>query len=180
MKQAQFIERRKENRLPFNDKVIFTDGQKSVTAYAVNISRGGVFVMSLDPFPIDTQIVCAFCLPGQASSFCVKGKVAHIVFDRQRCEVENGMGLMFLELDESQKSTLNLHILNQQSAYLELKKLLLAERPAASEIARCLKKIPTLSPTSDLLSLRYRVNRICTIFEPSPIEVAEAADRKTA
>ncbi len=175
MAQVQFIERRKENRLPFNDKIIFTDGHKTATAYAVNISRGGVFVMSLEPFPIDTQIFIAFCLPSHPTSFCVKGKVAHIVFDRQRCEVENGMGLQFLELDESQKSIMNLHILNQQSAYLELKKLLTSARPPATEIARCLKKLPTLSPSSDLLSLRYRVNRICTIFEPPAVETQEGA-----
>jgi len=179
---TQFIERRKEARIPFNDKVIFTDGQKTSTAYAVNISRGGVFVMSLDPFPIDTQIFLAFCLPSHPTTFCVKGKVAHIVFDRQRCEVENGMGLMFLELDESQKSIMNLHILNQQSAYLELKKLLTSERPAPSEITRCLRKIPTLSPSSDLLSLRYRASRICSIFEPPPdIQVNnDNQTRKTA
>jgi Tfp pilus assembly protein PilZ len=167
LKEAQFIERRKEYRLPYGEKVIFTDGAKSGTAYGVNISRGGVFVTTLEPYPIDTTVNLAFCLPSLTSSFCVKGKVAHIVFDRQRCEVECGMGFMFLELNEQQKSTLNLHILNEQSTYLELKKLLLKERPNPTEIARCLKRLPALEGY-DLLRLRYRVNRICTIFEPSP------------
>src|SRR5688572_25843424 len=98
MKTAPFIERRKEYRLPFQEKVIFSDGQKSMAAYAANISRGGIFATSLDPFPIDTQGFLAFFLPGQNSSFCVKAKVVHIVFDRQRCEIECGMGFQFLEL----------------------------------------------------------------------------------
>lgn len=164
---TQFIERRKEYRLPYHDKVIFTDLKNSFTAYGVNISRGGIFVTSLDPLPIDTPVYMAFCLPNQPKAFCVKGRVAHIVFDRQRCEIECGMGLMFMEANESQKSTMNLHILNEQSNYLELKKLLASENPNTVEIQKRLRTMPYLQKY-DLLGLRYKVNRICTIFEPSP------------
>lgn len=169
-----FIERRKEYRLPYHDKVIFTDGNKSATAYAINVSRGGLFVTSLDPLPIDTQIYMAFLLPNQPKAFCVKGRVAHIVFDRQRCEVECGMGLMFLELNDSQKSILNLHILNEQSNYLALKKLLQEVEPNTVEVQKRLKHMPHLQ-RYDLLGLRYKVNRICTIFEPSPGDVQQAS-----
>lgn len=167
MKDSNFIERRKEYRLPYHDKVIFTDGTQSFTAYSVNISRGGIFATSLDPLPIDTQIHMAFLLPSQPKAFCVKGKVAHIVMDRQRCEVECGMGLMFMELNESQKSILNLHILNEQSIYQDLKRLLAEENPNAAEVQKRLKHMPYLQKY-DLLGLRYKVNRICTIFEPAP------------
>jgi hypothetical protein len=106
-------------------------------------------------------------LPNQKNSFCSKAKVAHIVFDRQRCEIECGMGFQFMELNDSQKSILNLHILNEQSAYLELKKVLSSEKPDPEQIAKCLRRLPWLQRL-DLLGLRYRVNRICTIFEPAP------------
>lgn len=171
MKDPNFIERRKEYRLPYHQKVIFTDGTQSFTAYAVNISRGGIFATSLDPLPIDTQIHMAFMIPNQPKAFCVKGRVAHIVFDRQRCEVECGMGLMFMELNESQKSILNLHILNEQSIYQDLKRLLAEENPNAAEVQKRLKHMPYLQQY-DLLGLRYKVNRICTIFEPPPSAVA--------
>src|SRR4051794_8695559 len=128
MKESQFIERRKEYRLPYFDKVLFTDGSRSGTAYGANISRGGVFVTTLDPMPIDTQVELAFCLPNLPNSLCAKGKVAHIVFDRQRCEIECGMGFQFVELNEAQKTTVNLHIMNEQSAYLELKGALAAKK----------------------------------------------------
>jgi Tfp pilus assembly protein PilZ len=167
MKESQFIERRKEYRLPYSEKVIFTDGIRSATAYASNVSRGGLFVTTLDPFPIDTQVSLAFCLTDNPTSFCVKAKAAHIVFDRQRCEIECGMGFQFLELNEQQKSVLNLHILNQQSAYLEMKRVLSENRPDPAQIRALLVKLPTLR-TTDLLNLRYKVNRICTIFEPAP------------
>lgn len=163
---SKFVERRREYRLPYEERVIFTDGQRSMTAYAVNISRGGIFAKTLEPYPIDTQGHVAFVLSGHPQSFCVRAKVAHIVFDRQRCEVDCGMGFQFQELSESQKSILNLHILNEQRNYLELKKILSVEKPDSGQLALCLKKMPSLAKL-DLLALRYRVNRICTIFEPT-------------
>ena len=165
MAETTFVERRKEYRLPYENKMIFTDGEKTLTAYALNISRGGVFVKSLEPFPIDTVGYVAFFLPSHPQSFCVKAKIAHIVFDRQRCEIECGMGFQFMELDESHKSLLNLHMLNEQRSYLELKGILCEPRPDLGEISRRVKNIPHLS-LLDLLGLRYRVNRICTLFEP--------------
>ena len=169
---ADFIERRKEYRLPFGGKVIITDGTRSVTAHAANISRGGIFVKSLDPFPIETEIFATFILPHQASSLIVRSKVAHLIFDKQRCEVECGMGFQFLELTKSQKSILNLHILNEQTAYLELREILQVERPDAYASARYMKRLPELTET-DLLGLRYRVNRICTLFQKNQVDPDE-------
>jgi Tfp pilus assembly protein PilZ len=167
MAQPQFVERRKQYRLPYEEKIVFTDGNRSFTAYASNISRGGVFVTSLDPFPIDTKGHIAFFIPGQ-DMLCLKAKVVHIVFDRQRCEVENGMGFMFSELTEQQQEILNNHLQGEQNAYLELKQILSAEHPNNAELVRCLAKLPNLR-RHDLLALRYRVNRICTLFEPEPM-----------
>ena len=179
MAEAQFIERRKQYRLPYQEKIIFTDGKKSSTAYAANISRGGVFVTSLEPFPIDTAIQMAFYLPNSTSCFCVKGKVAHIVFDRQRCEIECGMGFQFQDLNDSQTSIINLHILNEQTAYMDLKKVLAEKKPDSAQIAILLKRLPSLT-RHDLLALRYKVNRICTLFEPAPELFDREDDRATA
>jgi len=174
MAQEKFTERRREYRLPYEEKMIFSDGQKAMTGYAVNVSRGGMFMRTLDPFPIDTVGYLAFSLLNHDQSFCMRAKVAHIVFDRQRCEVECGMGIQLMELSESQKSILNLHILNQQKSYIELKKILAAAKPDSALLAVALKKMPTLK-NLDLLALRYKVNRICTIFEPTPVIVDEDA-----
>lgn len=170
---TKFIERRKEYRLPFGEKIIFSDGKKATTSYAANVSRGGLFVVSLDPYPIDTTGYLAFLLPNQPVSVCVKAKVVHIVFDRQRCEIECGMGFQFMDVNESQRSILNLHILNEQATYLELKKLLSEPRPDQIELEKTLRKMPSLA-RYDLLGLRYKVNRICTIFEPAP-EISSGA-----
>lgn len=174
MTKEKFVERRREHRLPYEEKMIFTDGEKAMTGYAVNISRGGMFMKTLDPFPIDTVGHLAFCLPTHPQSFCMKAKIAHLVFDRQRCEVECGMGIMLLELSEAHKSILNLHILNEQKNYLELKRILAPANPDSAQLAMALKRMPQLAKL-DLLALRYRVNRICTIFEPPPQIIDEDA-----
>lgn len=167
-----FIERRKEYRLPFSEKIIVTNGVTSVTAHAANISRGGLFIKSLEPFPIDTHAFVIFSLPRQATSLVIRSKVAHIVFDKHRCEVECGMGFQFVEPTKVQKSILNLHVLNEQTTYLELRDLLKAERPDSYAVSKCLKRLPGLIER-DLLGLRYRVNRICTLFEAKKDPIQE-------
>ncbi|MBI4402792.1 MAG: PilZ domain-containing protein [Deltaproteobacteria bacterium] len=162
-----FIERRREYRLPLHQKVICTDGQRSSTAFAVNISRGGLFVATLDPFPIDTELLAVLLLPHQPTTVCTRLKVVHVVFDKQRCEMECGMGLQFVGLAESLISILNLHMLNEKMAYLELKKLLAPSKPNLKEIYRRVSKLPFLRG-EDLAELRYKVNRICTLFEQPP------------
>ena len=131
--------------------------------------------MSLDPFPIDTKVHIAFMVPQQPMSLCMKGKVAHLVYDRQRCEVECGMGVQFAQLSDSHKSILNLHVLNEKMAYLDLKKLLAPAKPNLLEVDRVLKKLPSVK-AADLSALRYRINRICTIFEPTPDPFAEGRE----
>ena len=164
MAQKPFIERRKDYRLPYMQKIIFTDGVRSLTGNAMNISRGGLFVMTLDPLPVDTQGYMAFLLPHQPTSLCLKAKVAHIVFDRQRAEVECGMGFQFVDLDKSHRTLLNSHVMEDQANYLQLREVLRKDRPDAGAISTCIKRLPNLAGL-DLPTLRYRVNRICTIFE---------------
>lgn len=176
---AQGAERRKEYRLPYYHKVIYTDGAQSRTAYAGNLSRGGVFVLTLEPLPLNTEVHLAFTLPSQQGSLCVKSKVAHVVYDRVHCEVDCGMGFMFVDMNESQKSVLNVHILNEKVSYQELQKLLAPEKPMIGEVERYLKKVPHLRGL-DLLGLRYKVNRICTLFEPDQKITSETDSDQSA
>lgn len=163
--EANFYEKRRQYRLPYYERIIFTDGQSNMTAHANNVSRGGLFVTSLAPFPIDTVGHLLFPLAHQEKTLCVKAKVAHIVFDRQRCEIECGMGLTFVELDDSQRSTLNVFILNEQTNYLDLRKLLAEEVPNPVQIKKYIDRLPALRGL-DLLQLKYKVSRICNLFEP--------------
>jgi Tfp pilus assembly protein PilZ len=173
--EKNFIERRREHRLPFQERVIFSDGRQSTTQYAVNISRGGLFMTSLDPLPMNTVGYLAFLLHSHPTSLCVKARVAHIMFDRQRCEIDCGMGFQFVDMNESQRAIINTYILNIQRSYLELKRILAAPSPNALELQRALRQVPRLQGL-DLLALRYKVNRVCTVFEtPAELDLSESA-----
>lgn len=165
MKSNDFVNRRREYRLPYFEKVIFSDGNKHLTAHALNISRGGIFLTTLDAFPIDTNGQLAFVLSSHSRSLCIKTRVAHIVFDKQRGEVECGMGVQFLDPTQAQLNLINLHIFTDQNNYLELRELLNSEKLDWVGINKLRSRLPGLE-RYDLLGLRYRVNRICTLFDP--------------
>ncbi|NBX93527.1 MAG: PilZ domain-containing protein [Proteobacteria bacterium] len=162
-----FVEKRQFYRLPFGETLLMTDGNKTVVGGSLNISRGGIFLKTLEPLTLDSRGFISFMIPGHPKSLCLKAKVAHLVFDRQRAEVDCGMGLQFLEIDLSQQKLIDDYIDNQQSAYLALQKVVNQRRPSSTEIEYHLKQLSHLREM-DLSSLRYRVNRICTIFEKSP------------
>lgn len=164
MKDTKFVERRREYRLPFMEKAIFTDGTKTITAHSGNISRGGLFLLTLDPFPIETEGHLLFMLPGQSDSLCLKAKAVHIVQETKKCEVECGMGFLFTDLTSSARSRLNLYILSEQMAYMELRDLLKVERPDNKLVSKIITKLPWLKGL-DLLAMRYRVDRVCAMFE---------------
>jgi Tfp pilus assembly protein PilZ len=164
MENSQFVNRRREHRLPYFEKVIFSDGTNHLTAHAINLSRGGLFVTTLDSPPIETHGHLVFMLSSSPKTLCVKVRVAHVVFDLQRCEVECGMGLQFQETTQNQLNLLNIHLSNDQNRYLELRELLKGQKPDMHEVKRLIYQLPGLAHY-DLLGLRYRVNRICTLFD---------------
>lgn len=164
MPELKFIERRMEYRIPFMEKAIFTDGKKTITAHCGNLSRNGIFLLTLDPFPIETEGHLLFMLPGQSENLCLKAKAVHIVQEKKKCEIESGMGIAFSELTSHSRSRLSLFILAEQMAYLELRDVLRAERPDNKVTQKLIQKLPWLKGL-DLLAMRYRVDRICAMFD---------------
>lgn len=162
--ESNFIEKRRFFRLPFSESLLVTDNHKTVVGGALNISRGGVFLKTLTPLTLDSVGHVSFVLPGQEKSICFKAKVAHLVFDRQRAEVDCGMGLQFVDVDVRHQQTIDQYIENEKQAYESLDKVLKARRPEVAEIEKHLQLLPHLRGLN-LSSLRYRVARICTIFE---------------
>lgn len=162
--EQHFIEKRRFYRLPFGEPLFVTDGHQTVVGQALNLSRGGLFLKTLNPLPLDALGNLVFILPGNEKSVCLKTKVAHLVFDRQRAEVDCGMGLQFVEISNSHQKMIDDFIEREKTAYLALEKVLKERRPSVNEIEKHLKQLSHLKGL-DLSALRYRVYRICTIFE---------------
>ena len=159
-------ERRRDPRLPYANKVILTDGNRSLVAHAANLSRGGLFLKTMAPLPIDTIANTLFYLPTEKKTLCLEAKIVHVVFDPLG-DSENGMGLQFENLSDKHRTLLSTHFLSEQSTYLELRELLNAPRPNLSQVTACLRQMRHLEEL-DLLALRYRVERICTLFTARP------------
>ncbi len=166
-----FVNRRKEPRLPFSQKIICSTQEETKVTYSLNISRGGVFLLSLDPFPVATTIHVAMWLPGHDRAFTCQGWVTHIVFDRLRCEVECGMGVQFQNLNETQSDMLDMFCRQEQDVYARLLELFENKSANRKLILEQAALIPNLRGR-ELLEIQYRVHRVCTLFEPEHLDSA--------
>jgi len=175
--EKNFVEKRQYHRLPFSEKLLLTDQKKGMVGGALNLSRGGLFLKTLNPFPIDSIGLVTFMLPGQDRSISFKGKVAHLVFDRQRAEVDCGMGIQFIDIDPKHQSLLDDFLEREKTAYLALNEVLKNRHPSFLEINRYLQQLQLLRGL-DLSELRYRVARICTLFETPLSHMNLEAGRK--
>ena len=161
------IEKRSDVRLPFTSRVLFSNDKGIMVAHGLDLSRGGMFVRTLDTYSIDDLGILSFTLPGVKRVISVKSRIAHIIFDKQRCEIECGLGIQFHDLSSETSEAIRRFLSGQKEAYRELQTLLSNDKPNLSDLSGCLSRIPSISE-KDILGLRYRVNRICTLLEDRP------------
>jgi len=87
-------ERRKYKRVPFREDIVI-DGSKLCTSN--DISEGGMYVSAISSFEEDNTIDVT--IPYRGKKIEVKARV-------QYCQPGIGMGIMFVDLDDAQKSKL--------------------------------------------------------------------------
>ncbi len=85
-------ERRKYERIPLREDILI-DGMMHSTS--IDISEGGLFLCAVQPFNIDSVLEVSIPLKGKMLT--VKAKV-------QYCEPGIGMGLIFINLNEEQRT----------------------------------------------------------------------------
>lgn len=163
-------EKRKQYRLPYESKILLLTQTKSSVAYASNLSFGGLFISTLNFFPVNQELTLYFTLPNSNTTLSAFGRVAHVVLDREHCEVECGMGIQFNFIKTSHQNLIIAHIEEEKKNYLELKKILDSKRPNQADIDTYVKRLPYLQKYQELLVLTYRVNRIATLFLPPDIK----------
>src|SRR5262252_2035338 len=95
-RQAQ----RLEHELPVAYKTV--DG--FITDWAINISRGGIFINTPNPLPVGTTVRLIISLPDTAFPFDLVGRVTRVN------EVDNpgqqvpGMGIEFIGIDDEKRN----------------------------------------------------------------------------
>lgn len=91
---------RRADRLQHELLVAYRTVDGFITDWAVNISRGGLFINARNPLPVGTTVRLIISLPDAAFPFDLSGKVVRVnEFDNPNNQVP-GMGIQFLDVDE--------------------------------------------------------------------------------
>jgi uncharacterized protein (TIGR02266 family) len=91
---------RLENDLPVAYRTV--DG--FITDWAVNISRGGLFINSRSPLPVGTVVRLIISLPDTAFPFSLSGRVVRVVAPNNPGNEPPGMGVEFIDVDEDKRA----------------------------------------------------------------------------
>ncbi|MFN0062793.1 MAG: TIGR02266 family protein [Myxococcaceae bacterium] len=94
---------RRADRLQHELLVAYRTVDGFITDWAVNISRGGIFINTRKPLPVGTTVRLIISLPDTAFPFDLSGRVARVnEFDNPSNQVP-GMGLEFIDVDDEKR-----------------------------------------------------------------------------
>ncbi len=68
-------DRRKDQRGPAEIEIHYRTAQEFLSAYAQNISGGGIFIQTAKPLDLNEEVLLRFTLPGIAHQFNIPGLV---------------------------------------------------------------------------------------------------------
>jgi uncharacterized protein (TIGR02266 family) len=93
-------DKRKYPRLNISMLIEYGSKEAFLKDYALNISGGGLFITTTNTFPLGTELLLRFSLPGIDKMFEIKGEV---VWVRNYSDGDNklpGMGIKFKDIDK--------------------------------------------------------------------------------
>ena len=95
---------RQSDRLHHELLVAYRTVDGFITDWAVNISKGGLFINTRNPLAVGTTIRLIISLPDTAFPFDLTGKVSRVnEFDNPSNQVP-GMAIEFMDVDEEKKA----------------------------------------------------------------------------
>jgi uncharacterized protein (TIGR02266 family) len=75
-----------------------------VTDWAVNLSRGGLYINTDKPMPVDTVVKLLVTLPGAHFPVELKGRVTRVNAQGGGSQESPGMAVEFLDVDDDKRS----------------------------------------------------------------------------
>src|SRR6187549_1325550 len=94
---------RKSERLQHELLVAYRTVDGFITDWAVNISRGGMFINTRNPLALGSTVRLIISLPDAAFPFDLTGKVIRVSeFDNAQNQVP-GMGIEFVDVDDEKR-----------------------------------------------------------------------------
>ena len=98
-------DKRVQERVDVKVEVTFNTGKQLITSYMKNVSRGGLFIRTDKPLPLDTEVELNFRLPDSYRLFKARGLV---VWNSPKGGRKHpGMGVQFREMSEEDKEHLD-------------------------------------------------------------------------
>jgi uncharacterized protein (TIGR02266 family) len=94
---------RQANRLHHEILVAYRTMDGFITDWAVNISKGGLFVNTRSPLAVGSEIRLIVSLPSSAFPFDLQGKVTWVNEFDNAANLVPGMGIEFIGIDDEQK-----------------------------------------------------------------------------
>jgi type IV pilus assembly protein PilZ len=95
---------RRADRLQHELLVAYRTVDGFITDWAVNISRGGIFINTRNPLAVGTTVRLIISLPDTAFPFDLSGRVMRVnEFDNPANQVP-GMGIEFVDVDEEKRA----------------------------------------------------------------------------
>jgi uncharacterized protein (TIGR02266 family) len=68
-----------------------------------NVSSSGMFLFTQEPFAVGSDLKMSFTLPGDDKAITVRATVIWVRQSRQAADRQAGMGVHFVEIDESDR-----------------------------------------------------------------------------
>jgi hypothetical protein len=158
------IENRKAYRLPFRSKFVFGTDEEVRTGNSTNISSGGIFLMTLEPFPRDTRVRCLFSLTQDGPPLSIDGIVKRVVSPSVSLEDTPGVGLNFVDLNETVVAAMDNFLTETRKNFEIASTLLMAGEPDLASLEPLLEKMH-LPPYSDFGELKFFIERILKSIE---------------
>ena len=96
--------KRRSERLEHELLVAYRTVDGFITDWAVNISRGGLFINSRTPLPVGTTVRLIVSLPDAAFPFDLTGRVTRVSEFNNAANEVPGMGLEFVDIDDDKRA----------------------------------------------------------------------------
>ena len=104
-------ESRKDPRAEMRIEIQYHTGREFLAAYTKNISGGGVFIRTSQPFPLNQAVALRFTVPGIKRQFEIGGLVVW-VNSSPRSAFPAGMGVKFREITPDDSSAIAAFVKN--------------------------------------------------------------------
>ncbi|MBL8935989.1 MAG: TIGR02266 family protein [Archangium sp.] len=97
---------RKAERLQHELLVAYRTVGSFITDFAVNISRGGIFINTREPASVGTIVRLIISLPDAAFPFDLTGRVIRVQPYDPQSDQMSGMGIEFMDVDDEKRARL--------------------------------------------------------------------------